>query len=164
MPRTSKSFELPNFLASRSHVRIVQVVETEKHIFLGKWIVTLSHAAHIKLGATVLVESHHFSLLPSHSPLPLLSTTCCTIFTPRISLIKYIGYCLTFVVASGCSTMMIVLTTTLVVATYNSSASSGLGGTRVGRDLCKDWWPKRGGRWIELSFSFQDFNAEFKQI
>jgi hypothetical protein len=30
---------------------------------------------------------------------------------------------------------MIVLTTTSVAATYNNSTSSGLGGTRVGKDL-----------------------------
>jgi hypothetical protein len=41
------------------------VVETEMHIFLGKQIITLSHAAHIKLNATVHIRSHHFSLLPS---------------------------------------------------------------------------------------------------
>jgi hypothetical protein len=29
-----------------------------------------------------LIESHYFSLLPSHLPLPLLSTACCTISTP----------------------------------------------------------------------------------
>jgi hypothetical protein len=60
----------------------VWVVETERHLFLGKRIITLSSAAHIKLGATVLVESHHFSLLPSHLPLPLLFTTCYTVSTP----------------------------------------------------------------------------------
>jgi hypothetical protein len=46
------------------------VVETERHLFLGKRIVTLSPAAHIKLNATVHTKSHHFSLLPSS---PLLS-------------------------------------------------------------------------------------------
>jgi hypothetical protein len=33
MPRTSKSFKLPNFLAPRSRARITQVVETEMHLF-----------------------------------------------------------------------------------------------------------------------------------
>jgi hypothetical protein len=47
----------------------VQVVETKMHLFL-------------RLGATVFVESHHFSLLSSHLPLPLLFTACCTISTP----------------------------------------------------------------------------------
>jgi hypothetical protein len=60
----------------------VRVVETEMHLFLRKRIVTLSLAAYIKLGATVLIESHHFSLLPSHLPLPLLFTACCTVSTP----------------------------------------------------------------------------------
>jgi hypothetical protein len=60
----------------------MRVVKIESHLFLGKRIITLSPAAHIKLGVTVLVESHHFSLLSSHPPLPLLSTACCTVSTP----------------------------------------------------------------------------------
>jgi hypothetical protein len=52
------------------------------HLFLGKQIITLSSVAHIKLGATVLIKSHYFSLLTSHLPLPLLFTACCTVFTP----------------------------------------------------------------------------------
>jgi hypothetical protein len=60
----------------------MRVVETERHLFLAKRIVRLSPVVHIKLGATVLVESHCFSLLPSHPLLPLLSTACCIISTP----------------------------------------------------------------------------------
>jgi hypothetical protein len=60
----------------------MRVVETERHLFLGKRIITLSPTAHIKLGATVLVESHYFLLLPSHLSLPLLFTACCTISSP----------------------------------------------------------------------------------
>jgi hypothetical protein len=56
---------------------------------------------------------------------------------------KYMGYCLTSITTSGCSTAMTVLTTTSVAATYNNSISSGLGGTRVGKDLgcqcCRRW-------------------------
>jgi hypothetical protein len=48
---------------------------------------------------------------------------------------KYTGYCLTFVVASGHSTMMTVLTTVSVATTYNSSTSLGFEGTSVGMAL-----------------------------
>jgi hypothetical protein len=48
--QTSKSFKLPNFSAPRFRVWIARVVEIERHLFLGKQIITLSHAAHIKLG------------------------------------------------------------------------------------------------------------------
>jgi hypothetical protein len=41
------------------------VVEIERHIYLGKHIVTLSSAGHIKLDTTMHAKSHHFSLLPS---------------------------------------------------------------------------------------------------
>jgi hypothetical protein len=47
------------------------VVETERHLFLEKHIVTLSHVAHLKLVAIVYDKSHRFSLLPS-SPLSLI--------------------------------------------------------------------------------------------
>jgi hypothetical protein len=56
------------------------VVETERHPFLGKQIVTLSPIAHIKLSATEHVKCHRFSLLLSNllllhllreAPLPL---------------------------------------------------------------------------------------------
>jgi hypothetical protein len=43
------------------------VVETERHLFLGKRIITLLSTVHIKLGAIVLVESHHFSLSLYHT-------------------------------------------------------------------------------------------------
>jgi hypothetical protein len=42
---------------------------------------------------------------------------------------------LTYVTASSYSTVMTVLTTTSVAATYNNNTSSGLGGTRVSKDL-----------------------------
>jgi hypothetical protein len=38
------------------------MVEIEEHFFLGKRIITLSPAVHIKLNATVHAKSHHFSL------------------------------------------------------------------------------------------------------
>jgi hypothetical protein len=41
------------------------VIEIEMLLFLGKQIVTLSLAAHIKLNATVHAKFDHFSLLPS---------------------------------------------------------------------------------------------------
>jgi hypothetical protein len=41
------------------------VVKIERHIFLGKQIITLSSVAHIKLNATVHAKYHCFSLLPS---------------------------------------------------------------------------------------------------
>jgi hypothetical protein len=43
----------------------VQVVETERHVFLGKQIITLLPGVHIKLNVVVHAKSHHFSLLPS---------------------------------------------------------------------------------------------------
>jgi hypothetical protein len=36
MPRTSKYFKFPNFLASQSCDQIEWVVEIERHLFLGK--------------------------------------------------------------------------------------------------------------------------------
>jgi hypothetical protein len=51
------------------------VVETENHLFLGKRIIILSPAAHIKLSTAEHVKSHHFSLSPSH--LLLLPFTAC---------------------------------------------------------------------------------------
>jgi hypothetical protein len=45
------------------------VIETESYLFLGKQIIAPSPASSIKLGATVLIASHHFSLLSSHLPL-----------------------------------------------------------------------------------------------
>jgi hypothetical protein len=65
MPRISKYFKFPTFLAPQSHGRITWVVETERDIFLEKRIITLSPVAHIKLDTTVHAKSHHFSLLPS---------------------------------------------------------------------------------------------------
>jgi hypothetical protein len=53
------------------------VVEKERHLFLGKRIIILSPAAHIKLSAAEHVQSHHFSLLPSNLLL-LPFTACCT--------------------------------------------------------------------------------------
>jgi hypothetical protein len=44
------------------------VVEKEMHLFLEKWIVTLSPDAHIKLDTTMNAKSHCFSLLPSCIP------------------------------------------------------------------------------------------------
>jgi hypothetical protein len=70
MPWISKSFDLPNFLASQSCDQIVQVVEIERHLFLRKQIITQSPNAHIKLDATANAKSHHFSCLLSS---PLLS-------------------------------------------------------------------------------------------
>jgi hypothetical protein len=43
----------------------MRVVEIERHLFLGKQIVTLSPVMHIKLNTTVHARSHHFSPLPS---------------------------------------------------------------------------------------------------
>jgi hypothetical protein len=68
--RTSKCFELPNFLTPQIRVRIAQAVDTEGHLFIGKQIATLSPATHIKLDATVLISFRCFSLLPSHLLLP----------------------------------------------------------------------------------------------
>jgi hypothetical protein len=42
------------------------VVETESYFFLGKRIIALSPATHIKLVAIALIALSHFSLLPSH--------------------------------------------------------------------------------------------------
>jgi hypothetical protein len=64
--RTSKYFKLPTFLLPQSRDWIMQVVETERHLFLGKQIVTLSPDAHIKLSATMHAKFHHFTPLPSH--------------------------------------------------------------------------------------------------
>jgi hypothetical protein len=61
----SKYFKVPNFLASQSRDQIARVVETEKHHFLGKRIITLSSAMHIKVDATMHAKSHRFSLLSS---------------------------------------------------------------------------------------------------
>jgi hypothetical protein len=52
-PQISKSFKLPPF---RFHVQIARAVETEKHLFLGKQIITLLSVVHIKL--TPLSTSH----------------------------------------------------------------------------------------------------------
>jgi hypothetical protein len=46
------------------------VAGIERHIFLGKHIITLSPVAHIKLNATMHARSHYFPLLLSS---PLLS-------------------------------------------------------------------------------------------
>jgi hypothetical protein len=73
-PLTSKSFELPNLLTPRICARIARAVETEDHLFLEKQIAALSPTTHIKLGATVLIVFHRFSLLPSHLSLPSLFT------------------------------------------------------------------------------------------
>jgi hypothetical protein len=54
-----------------SHLRrIARAVETESYIFLGKRIVAPSPATHIKLVSITLIALRHFSLLPSHLPLP----------------------------------------------------------------------------------------------
>jgi hypothetical protein len=42
------------------------MVETERHIFLGKQLVTVPPATHIKLNAARHVPSHCFLLLPFH--------------------------------------------------------------------------------------------------
>jgi hypothetical protein len=52
------------------------MVETERHLFLGKWIVTLPPVAPIKLSATEHIESHCFSPLAFQSL--LLFTPYCT--------------------------------------------------------------------------------------
>jgi hypothetical protein len=62
---TSKYFKFLIFLSSRSGGRIAWVVEIERHLFLGKQIITLSFAMHIKLSAAVHARSHHFSPSPS---------------------------------------------------------------------------------------------------
>jgi hypothetical protein len=62
-----KFFEPPT---PRIHVRIARVVEIEGYLFLGKRIVAPSPATRIKMGATVLIVSHRFSLLPFHLSLP----------------------------------------------------------------------------------------------
>jgi hypothetical protein len=46
------------------------VVETKSYIFLRKRNILLSPVSHTKLVAIVLIAFHHFSLLPSHIPLP----------------------------------------------------------------------------------------------
>jgi hypothetical protein len=56
---------IPNFWAPQSRGRITRVIKIERHLFLGKCIVTLSPTAHIKLDAIVHAKSHHFSLLSS---------------------------------------------------------------------------------------------------
>jgi hypothetical protein len=66
-------FKLPTFSLPQCHSRIVRVVETERYFFLGKRIITLSPAAHIKLSATVHAKSHQFTL--SHSYFLLLPFT-----------------------------------------------------------------------------------------
>jgi hypothetical protein len=75
MPQILKYFKVSNFLASQSRDQIARVVETERHLslgnvterylFFGKCIVTLSPTVHIKLDAVVHAKSHRFSLLPS---------------------------------------------------------------------------------------------------
>jgi hypothetical protein len=62
----SKSFKLPTFLNSQSRDRVTRVVETERHLFPKKQIVTLSPNAHIRLDAALHTKSHCFSLLPSN--------------------------------------------------------------------------------------------------
>jgi hypothetical protein len=73
---TSKYFKLPNFLASLIRVWIAWVVETERYIFLGKRIIILSSAAHIKLSAAEHIMSHRFSLSPSNLLLLLFTAYC----------------------------------------------------------------------------------------
>jgi hypothetical protein len=53
------------------------VVKTEMHLFLGKRIITLLPATHIKLSITEHVKSHHFLLSPSN--LLLLPFSACYI-------------------------------------------------------------------------------------
>jgi hypothetical protein len=84
-PRISKSFKLSNFLAPQSRGRITGVVETERHIFIRKRIVTLSFDVHKKLDVAAHANSHRFPLLLS-SPLLSHSLFCCT--TPT-SLVKW---------------------------------------------------------------------------
>jgi hypothetical protein len=57
------------------------VVETDRLLFLGKRIITLSLAAHIKLSAVEHANSHHFMLSPSN--FLLLPFTAC--YTAPIS-------------------------------------------------------------------------------
>jgi hypothetical protein len=54
------------------------VIETKRHIFLRKRIITLSHVVHIKMDATVHAMSHCFSLLPSSLLLIHCSLHCST--------------------------------------------------------------------------------------
>jgi hypothetical protein len=61
--QTSKYFKLPTFLVSRSRGQIMWVVETERHLFLGEKIITLSPTTHIKLDVTVHTRSQHFCFL-----------------------------------------------------------------------------------------------------
>jgi hypothetical protein len=79
-PQTSKSFKLSNFSAPQSRIPIMQVIDIERYLFLGKQIIILLPAVHIKLGFTEHVSSHHWSFLPSHLLL-LLSTTRCAAST-----------------------------------------------------------------------------------
>jgi hypothetical protein len=65
MLHISKYFKIPTFLAPRSRGRIVWVVETKRHFFFRKCIITLSHVVHIKPDTAVHTESYPFSLLPS---------------------------------------------------------------------------------------------------
>jgi hypothetical protein len=93
-----KIFQISNFLASRSRDQIARVVDTERHLFLGKQIVTPLPATHIKLSTAEPVESHRFSLLPSNlllfhllhaAPLPLLTPWLLKLtksFTPPTSM------------------------------------------------------------------------------
>jgi hypothetical protein len=69
-PQISKYFKLLIFLPPQSRCQITQVVETERHLFQGKRIDTLSLTAHIKLNAIVHTKFHRFPTLLSS---PMLS-------------------------------------------------------------------------------------------
>jgi hypothetical protein len=54
------------------------VVETERQLFIGKQIITLSPMVHIKLRATEHIKSHRFSLSTFQSFTPPFTTRCTT--------------------------------------------------------------------------------------
>jgi hypothetical protein len=64
--QTSKYFKLLTFSHPQYRGQVALVVKTERHLFLGKRIITLSHAVHIRLSAAEHTRSHHFSLLPNN--------------------------------------------------------------------------------------------------
>jgi hypothetical protein len=81
MPRISKFFKLRT---PQLREWIARVVEMEGYLFLGKRIIAASPATRIKMGTTVLIASHRFSLLPFHLPLPspFIASWLTPLFTP----------------------------------------------------------------------------------
>jgi hypothetical protein len=70
-------------LASPFRVWIELVVEIGRHLFLGKRLVILLPATHIKLSTAEHIKSHHFLLSPFN--LLLLSfTVCCAAPTSHV--------------------------------------------------------------------------------